>query len=1016
MAVSDEGTGSGPYRGRRGDRSGRDGPPYKVDETLDRVVSDIGDRTPEYRSRARKFIKDARKRLEDLDDRGEEYTQRMFRAKPADALMEGILKYRILSFILTIIISLSLGYFGIIGNDYLGSDDEDRLISMQSKIRGDFEVYLPGGSDAEKILTEVKIDWSTDLATIMIETQNKFDPTDETNITDYNVLIEMSKIEEALNPYKEDRGFNDGINYVFSISTLIKTLHNLTNATLQAVISNIPYTIEFGAQEGVFLGNYSIPSDQRMIDELFYRIPPNQLSALVADINNDGIYDSALIMLGLSKNVDERTLLNRINSLIDPYFVDTGVRPGSRDTTDEWMERYNNGEVHCRMTLTGPTPLARMISDRTMSEMRTVLPWAMVMVCASLLIFHRTWKIWIITMVPVTVSLILTYGLLGLAMDVLTPQVVLIAPILIALGVAYGLYIANRYSEESSIKDRELRIRAAIRTTGKAIFLSAMTTAFGFGSMLTVDLATMQVLGFGLSTGILFCYLSTMIMTPSLVIWLNYTKASAKSSGGSISRSKKLGNVPLNHSRKLILGGIVLVMISISLAPAFDIPGTSAKVGGLGLVKANMDYIKLSPQDEPVVQKMREQSDTFGSGQIGLLIIRGQATKDTNEDGIDDFVLNSIKDLALLHDIETLGNRTNGPFGVEMAQSVSIVDIMIMVSVPDFTNSTWYKAALNAIPSGLPFEIIEDPDRIIDDWIRSNVIGKSFWNAINTVPDDSSAIKLLLGVEPSLFLINVFYDSMGVELRSMLINEDYSKTLAYINMPNMDIIETEVTVNEMDAVIDSIFDVQVKETAGSKTTASPLTGFGKVLVTINNLLIANANQSTIIAIILVFLLLSLIFKSWRIALVTVIPVTFVVFWQYFAIWGVASIEDIVRPGQNMFSGDLNLFTALIGSIIVGTGVDFSIHITERVREKGLSLEGVRYAVETSGWSFIEATTTMIMGLTAVFLVNIPSIREFILLIMILLAFSAYSAIFILPSIYRLYLPRYNRLRALKKIS
>ncbi|HHD15492.1 MAG TPA: hypothetical protein ENK47_02170, partial [Euryarchaeota archaeon] len=107
---------------------------------------------------------------------------------------------------------------------------------------------------------------------------------------------------------------------------------------------------------------------------------------------------------------------------------------------------------------------------------------------------------------------------------------------------------------------------------------------------------------------------------------------------------------------------------------------------------------------------------------------------------------------------------------------------------------------------------------------------------------------------------------------------------------------------------------------------------------------------------------------------------------------------------------------LIGSIIIGIGVDFSIHITERVREKNFSMEGVMHAAQTSGLSFIEATTTMIMGLTAVFLVNIPSIREFILLIIILLAFSAYGAIFILTAAYRLYLPRYNRMRTIKKKS
>jgi len=369
----------------------------------------------------------------------------------------------------------------------------------------------------------------------------------------------------------------------------------------------------------------------------------------------------------------------------------------------------------------------------------------------------------------------------------------------------------------------------------------------------------------------------------------------------------------------------------------------------------------------------------------------------------------------ILDKINRFGEIMKGPDGVNNSQAISIVDIMKMVSVPDFTNTTWYLRLMEylSITSNLP---IENAGSIIDDWIRSKVIGQSFWSAIHHVPDNEYVQLALGGVPPSLFLINVFYDSMGTELRSMLINADYSKTLIYINMPNMDIVDTEVAVDKVDQAIDTVFDVQIKEVGGSDNTASPLTGFGKILVTINDLLIANANQSTVMALLLVFILLALVFKSWRIALITIIPVTFVVFWQYFAIWGVAAAEDLIRPGQNMFSGDLNLFTALIGSIIVGTGVDFSIHITERIRERGFSLEGVRYATETSGWSFIEATTTMIMGLTAVFLVNIPSIREFILLIMILLAFSAYAGIFILTSLYRLYLPRYNRMRELKKIS
>jgi predicted RND superfamily exporter protein len=141
---------------------------------------------------------------------------------------------------------------------------------------------------------------------------------------------------------------------------------------------------------------------------------------------------------------------------------------------------------------------------------------------------------------------------------------------------------------------------------------------------------------------------------------------------------------------------------------------------------------------------------------------------------------------------------------------------------------------------------------------------------------------------------------------------------------------------------------------------------------------------------------------------------FVVCGQYLAMWGIAFGEDILNPGKNMFSGDLNLFTALIGSIIIGIGVDYSIHITQRIKQKGFQLEGVQWAAETSGWSFIEATTTMVVGMSAVFLVNIPSIREFILLIILLLIFSAFVAVFLCTSFYRLYLPRYNKLLAMKK--
>ena len=78
----------------------------------------------------------------------------------------------------------------------------------------------------------------------------------------------------------------------------------------------------------------------------------------------------------------------------------------------------------------------------------------------------------------------------------------------------------------------------------------------------------------------------------------------------------------------------------------------------------------------------------------------------------------------------------------------------------------------------------------------------------------------------------------------MLINNDYSKTIMYMMLPNMDIIGTEKTVNDIDAAINYEFRVSVKE---KSDTATPTTGFGKVLVTINDVIVKNANQSTLTA-------------------------------------------------------------------------------------------------------------------------------------------------------------------------
>ena len=83
-----------------------------------------------------------------------------------------------------------------------------------------------------------------------------------------------------------------------------------------------------------------------------------------------------------------------------------------------------------------------------------------------------------------------------------------------------------------------------------------------------------------------------------------------------------------------------------------------------------------------------------------------------------------------------------------------------------------------------------------------------------------------------------------------------------------------------------------------------------------------------VRIIFTVITLGLVFRDLRFALLTTIPVGFTVGMQ----WLVMDSGSVT----------LSLVTVMIGSILVGVGVDFSIHIANRVKKLGGTLEPYRH--------------------------------------------------------------------------
>ena len=429
---------------------------------------------------------------------------------------------------------------------------------FQSSIEDDVEIFLPDGAASSDLLREVRSGWSTDIAIIWIQTDDAGkDGAPGANITDRQVLEEISWIEgddtnkdegrtrnRGIDHDREDHGEVDGVVWVLSVAQVIKEANSSDGRFSQAMCthgldSRFPLAdldCEGAVEQDPNAEDYTIPS-QNEIDEFVGRAS-GALSSLVADTNENGVWDTAAIVIGLhhdpsmTEHGDFSTLLRHIEEVID-------ARPetGHLSTVE----------------LTGLTKVLEDVSDAIYEDLLKMLPWSLIFTVAVVSIFHRTWKVAIIGGTPIAMALAVTFGSSVLFDLTLTPMIVAAFPILIGLGVDYSLHMLNRLEETRDAQERdhgkdalweEDRYREAVvemmTTTGTAVLLSALTTVIGFSVLIApaiVPVMPIRTVGITLVIGIASTLVFSVILVPTLAWLLRFRRRHREGSWSKVSRT-----------------------------------------------------------------------------------------------------------------------------------------------------------------------------------------------------------------------------------------------------------------------------------------------------------------------------------------------------------------------------------------------------------------------------------------------------------------------------------------------
>ena len=845
---------------------------------------------------------------------------------------------------------------GFLDGTSLKDTDEPSL-----KVNGDLEVYLPSGSPVKETIKEVEQNWSTNVMIIYIDSPDK-------PIDDRRILQEMSYVEKKLNPRISDP--TDDVIYALSLSTVVKEVNSSAPRLREALIyqlaaegcpDNDPdcaalvaagWIDDITSNGDPILGNYSIPSQQTIntiVNEMYEDdgTPSPGLDKLTRDTDGDGFLDRAVIIIAVdeektAKEVIEQTqeILNDISKEERACSWDSNGQPSADLCT--W------DDLGISMTLTGPVPITNAVTEFSFKLFWQIFPMAIVLVAIGLFVFHSdvlqtgSWrpiqgfKVVVIAGLPTLCSVFWTLGMMGWTNYEVTMTVIIVGPILLALGVSYGLHITNRYAEETGSKDE--KIRQSLSSTGRAVFLSAVTTVIGFISLTFTPMKPIETVGIALSGGIVIVYILTMLMVPNLTLLLDLRKPKHPP----LPVFEKTVQIPIKFSKAVIAFFILMIFVS--------------GYWGQANVEENIDLLGMAPEDEPSVVTMKQYSKDFNAGQVGMILVHGDISGDAP--------ITEAEPVEKLLGISALEDELNT---IDQTTAVSIVFLMKSVGVGVNGSGAPIWDVLNQ-----PF-FPEDLRDAFEPYInRTYTEDLTYWELLTSPRANGTENENI-----ERFLLNVFYESLTDETRGLFISDDYSRNLIYVDMPFVPVAETSKAVTLVNEYTSRDYEGNIH--------AEDLTGVAAVAIAVNELIVGSQWSSLGFAVILTIMTLAIVFKDIRFSLWTTAPVIATVALQWLVMWRM----DV----------SLSLVTVMIGSILVGVGVDFSIHIANRIRELGGGIEAIRTSTVSTGMSLFEAATVTTLGMVTAYQIPIPEIKPFITVIIILLWIAAASALILLPAIF-----------------
>jgi uncharacterized protein len=181
---------------------------------------------------------------------------------------------------------------------------------------------------------------------------------------------------------------------------------------------------------------------------------------------------------------------------------------------DVWQKEHQANFVAELRTIdpdvTG-TPVQLLEYTTLLKDSYIEAAWYALGATALMVLFHfRSLVCMILALIPVAVGTIWLVGIMGWRGLPFNPANIMTLPLVAGIGVTSGIHILNRFQEDQSPS-------ILAKSTGKAVFVSALTTVAGFGSLMVADHRGIESLGYIMSVGTLTCMIAALAFLPAVI-------------------------------------------------------------------------------------------------------------------------------------------------------------------------------------------------------------------------------------------------------------------------------------------------------------------------------------------------------------------------------------------------------------------------------------------------------------------------------------------------------------------